>query len=83
MTVYTSIESHYSISKNAAFSGIGRDNVRKIATDVNGRMDTVILRKTIQDDIENGLHPILINCTAGTTVLGAYDNLVDASVVAK
>ena len=30
MTIYTSIESHYSIPKNAAFSGIGRDNVRYI-----------------------------------------------------
>lgn len=83
MTVYTSIESHYSTPKNAAFVGIGRNNVRKIVTDAQGRMDMAALRKAIEDDIANGLHPVLINCTAGTTVLGAYDDLTKASAVAK
>ena len=83
MTVYTSTESHYSIQKNAAFSGIGRDNVRKIATDAHGRMDNEALRNTIKDDIANGLHPIMINCTTGTTVLGAFDDLVKAADIAK
>ena len=83
MTVYTSVESHYSIPKNAAFSGIGRDNVRKISTDAKGTMDSTVLRKTIEADIANGYHPVLINCTAGTTVLGAFDNLLEASIIAK
>ncbi len=83
MVVYTSIESHYSTPKNAAFSGIGRDNVRKIATDAEGRMDSVILKKTIEEDIANGLHPVLINATAGTTVLGAFDDLVPLCAIAK
>jgi len=83
MTVYTSAESHYSTPKNAAFAGIGRDNVRKIATDEFGAMDNDLLRKTIQEDIADGLHPILINCTAGTTVLGAFDNLKEAIKIAK
>ena len=82
MTVYTSIESHYSIAKNAAFAGIGRDNVRKITTDKFGRMDNAVLRAAIKDDLAKGLHPILINCTAGTTVLGAYDNLNAAADLA-
>ena len=82
MTVYTSTEGHYSTSKNAAFAGIGRDNVRQIATDAEGRMDNAVLRKTIQEDIANGFHPILINCTAGTTVLGAFDDLVGAKKIA-
>jgi len=83
MTVYTSEESHYSTQKNAAFSGIGRDNVRKIATNAKGCMDSVVLRKTIEEDIANGFRPILINCTAGTTVLGAFDNLLEAGKIAK
>ena len=83
MTVYTSVESHYSTPKNAAFAGIGRDNVRKIATDAEGRMDNAVLRETIEVDIANGLHPVLINCTAGTTVLGAFDDIRAASVIAK
>lgn len=83
MTVYTSVESHYSASKNAAFSGIGRDNVRFIPADAKGSMDNEILRQTIENDIAKGFHPILIICTAGTTVLGAFDDLKGAATIAQ
>ncbi len=73
MTVYTSKESHYSIPKNAAFSGIGRDHVRYVASDSEGRMDPVALERMIQEDVAKGLAPIMVNLTAGTTVLGAFD----------
>lgn len=83
MTVYTSTESHYSTPKNAAFAGIGRDNVRQIDVDAKGRMDMTALRQTIETDIAEGLHPIMINCTAGTTVLGAFDDIRTAGHIAK
>ena len=83
MTAYTSAASHYSIQKNAAFSGIGRDNVRAIETDDFGRMDMAALRRAIEEDTAAGLHPMLINCTSGTTVLGAFDDLVGAGKIAK
>lgn len=75
LTVYTSKESHYSIPKNAAFSGIGRDNVRFIPTNDVGEMDVEVLEGTIAADIANGFQPALVNITAGTTVLGAFDNI--------
>lgn len=73
MTVYTSKESHYSIPKNAAFSGIGRDHVRYVPSDPDGKMDPVALKQMVQADIKKGLAPIMVNLTAGTTVLGAFD----------
>ncbi len=73
LVVYTSEESHYSIPKNAAFAGIGRNNVHKIPADSMGRMDASLLRKAIIKDKAEGLHPIMINATAGTTVLAAFD----------
>lgn len=73
MTIYTSIESHYSIPKNAAFSGIGRDNVRYIPVNDKGEMMAEALIKTVEYDIAKGLIPTLVNATAGTTVLGAFD----------
>ena len=73
MTVYTSKESHYSIPKNAAFSGIGRDHVRYVPSDKEGKIDPVALERMVQQDVENGLAPIMVNLTAGTTVLGAFD----------
>lgn len=73
MTVYTSKESHYSIPKNAAFSGIGRDHVRYVPSTSTGEMDVSKLEAMIQEDIKNGYKPIMVNLTAGTTVLGAFD----------
>lgn len=73
LVLYTSEESHYSIPKNTAFAGIGRDNVRKIPADSMGRMDVKLLRQAIIKDKSDGLHPIMVNATAGTTVLAAFD----------
>ncbi len=73
MIVYTSEASHYSIPKNAAFSGIGRENVRYIPTDTKGRINVDVLARTIEIDIAKGCIPSLVNLTAGTTVMGAFD----------
>ncbi len=83
LTVYTSIESHYSTPKNASFSGIGRDNVRKISTDQFGRIDANELRLKIEEDIASGKKPALVNLTAGTTVLGAFDPIEDIAAICK
>lgn len=73
MIVYTSKDSHYSIPKNAAFCGIGRDNVRYIPTDNQGRLMPARLEEMIAADIVAGGLPIMVNLTAGTTVLGSFD----------
>ncbi|MDC7995343.1 pyridoxal phosphate-dependent decarboxylase family protein [Altibacter sp. HG106] len=73
MTVYTSSESHYSIPKNAAFSGIGRDQVRYVPTNDFGQMNADALAALVSEDIAKGFTPIMVNATAGTTVLGAFD----------
>ena len=57
MTLYTSKESHYSIPKNAAFAGIGRDQVRYIKTDSTGKMDIQHLNEIILEDKEKGFKP--------------------------
>lgn len=75
LMVYTSEASHYSTPKNAAFAGIGRDQVSMIRTNSKGEMDVDHLQKVIVEDIEKGLQPVLVNATSATTVLGAYDPL--------
>ncbi len=75
MTVYTSAESHYSIPKNAAFSGIGRNQVRYIPVDKYGKIRSEILEAVIQEDLQKGYLPSMVNATAGTTVLGAFDDI--------
>ncbi|WMX12329.1 aminotransferase class V-fold PLP-dependent enzyme [Aureispira sp. CCB-E] len=83
MMVYTSKESHYSIPKNAAFCGIGRDNVRYIPTNEKGELDVTSLKEQIEQDVQNGGIPIMVNLTAGTTVLGAFDPIRPVSEICK
>lgn len=75
MIIYTSYTSHYSITKNAIFGGIGINQIRKIQTDEFGRMIPEALKKQIEEDINSGLKPFFVNATAGTTVLGAFDDI--------
>ncbi|MEL7531725.1 MAG: aminotransferase class V-fold PLP-dependent enzyme [Bacteroidota bacterium] len=83
MLVYTSKESHYSIPKNAAFCGIGRENVRYVPTDEEGRINTSLLAEMIEADKLAGGLPIMVNLTAGTTVLGAFDPVRSVSAICK
>lgn len=83
MIVYTSKESHYSVPKNAALMGIGRNNVRFIEVDEKGKMIPELLENQIQKDLEDGFVPFFINVTAGTTVMGAFDPIESISEICE
>ena len=83
VTVYTSAACHYSIRKNAGVLGLGRSNVREVSTDDRGRMDVGALRQAIRDDRVRGCRPLLVNATAGTTVLGAFDPLREIAALSR
>ncbi|RKE98328.1 pyridoxal phosphate-dependent decarboxylase family protein [Ichthyenterobacterium magnum] len=83
MVAYTSEASHYSIAKNASFIGIGRNQVRRIKTNAFGQMLAEDLEHQIKLDIKKGYQPFFVNATAGTTVLGAFDNTKTISNVCK
>ena len=68
--VYASAASHYSIRKAAGLAGLGRDGVRTVPVDAEGRMEPEALAR-------------MINATAGTTVLGAFDPLPAIADVAE
>src|SRR5207245_249726 len=48
--VYTSTEAHHTVQRSAAVLGIGRANVRLIATDDHQRMDVDALREAMRKD---------------------------------
>lgn len=83
LIAYTSDTSHYSVTKNASFAGIGRQQVRSVKTNPKGEMLVEDLEVQIQDDLKKGYHPFFVNATAGTTVLGAFDDVVNISKVCK
>lgn len=83
LIAYTSDTSHYSVTKNASFLGIGRHQVRSVKTNAKGEMLVEDLELQIQKDLEKGFHPFFVNATAGTTVLGAFDDVLSISKVCK
>merc|ERR1711970_716313 len=73
LIMYTSQHHHYSIKGGASAIGLGTDNCVQVMCDEKGRMDPSSLRKIIEEDKAKGFLPFFVNCTAGTTVIGAFD----------
>lgn len=65
------------------FMGFGSDHVRKIATNEVGKMRLSDLEEQVKLCLENGWQPLMVSATAGTTVLGAFDDLAGISEVCK
>jgi aromatic-L-amino-acid decarboxylase len=83
VAVYASVEAHHTILRSAGVLGIGRRNVRLIPTDRQQRLDPVALAKFLEDDRAQGIVPMAIVATAGTTNTGAIDPLRECGELAR
>jgi len=73
--VYVSEERHVSIDKSVDAVGVGRNNLRALPTDENFQLRIDALERAIQKDKADGIKPLCIVGLAGTTNLGAVDDL--------
>ncbi|XP_046915209.1 glutamate decarboxylase isoform X2 [Dermatophagoides farinae] len=73
LVLFTSEHSHYSIKSAGAVCGFGTDNVIEVPCDERGKMIPSELEKLVKIQYEMGNRPYFVNCTCGTTVLGAFD----------
>ncbi len=73
LVLYASDQSHSSIEKDAIALGIGQDNVRKIASDAEFRMQPRLLAEAIQQDLAAGRKPFCVVATVGTTSSTSID----------
>jgi aromatic-L-amino-acid decarboxylase len=80
--VYVSEERHVSIDKAVDAIGIGRNFLRTLPTDAQYRVRIDALEEAIAKDKEKGIRPICIVALAGTTNLGAADDLEALSKIA-
>jgi aromatic-L-amino-acid decarboxylase len=83
MTIYASEEVHMSVAKGADILGLGRDQVRAVRCDERFRIDVQALRQRIGEDLQNGLRPVCVVASAGTTNTGAVDPLQEVAAVAR
>jgi glutamate/tyrosine decarboxylase-like PLP-dependent enzyme len=73
--IYVTRQAHDSFNKIAHITGIGRRAIRTIATDRDLKMDLADLAVRIAQDRRDGLAPVMVVGTAGTTAAGAIDPL--------
>jgi glutamate/tyrosine decarboxylase-like PLP-dependent enzyme len=75
--IYLTREAHHSFNKIAHMTGLGRQALRTVATDGDFKMDLEDLATQVAEDRRNGLAPLMVVGTAGTTAAGAIDPLPD------
>src|SRR4029079_16831411 len=73
--VYVSEERHVSIDKSVDAAGIGRNNLRALPTGDNYEVLINALEEALREDKSKGIRPLCIIGLAGTTNLGAVDDL--------
>jgi glutamate/tyrosine decarboxylase-like PLP-dependent enzyme len=83
VALYTSRECHPAWLKIAHQAGVGRSSVRLVPTDGRGRMDAEALAALVTRDRRDGVVPVLIAATAGTTGGGMIDPLERCAAVAR
>ena len=77
--IYASDQAHSSVQKAAIVLGIGEQNVVRIGTDADFRMDVRALRDAIDADIRAGRKPLAVVATIGTTSTGSVDPVPEIS----
>jgi aromatic-L-amino-acid/L-tryptophan decarboxylase len=83
VAVYCSQEAHYSVMRAVEVLGIGGDNVRAIGLDEHRRMRPDALAAAIDRDMADGITPVAVVATAGTTLTGAIDPIEQIGEVCR
>ncbi|MER5445817.1 lysine decarboxylase DesA [Streptomyces sp. NPDC002766] len=75
LRVFASEVGHFSVQKSAKLLGLGPDAVVTVPVDHDKRMQTVALARELERCREDGLIPMAVVATAGTTDFGSIDPL--------
>ncbi|MCG8598689.1 MAG: pyridoxal-dependent decarboxylase, partial [Verrucomicrobiales bacterium] len=73
LVMYTSELGHFFANKNAVAVGLGESAVRLIPTNEEGQMSMPALTEAIRKDKQNGLEPLMVIATVGTTSITSVD----------
>ncbi|PCJ48686.1 MAG: pyridoxal-dependent decarboxylase [Gammaproteobacteria bacterium] len=81
--IYASSECHHTIQRSAGVLGLGRNSVKLIDCDSQGRMKVTALQSALDEDLKAGILPMAIVANAGTTNTGAIDPLAELGQIAQ
>jgi aromatic-L-amino-acid/L-tryptophan decarboxylase len=80
---YVTSETHGCVRKAIELLGFGSAAIRTIATGDDFRMNVQALEGRLSEDLRNGVQPIAVVATAGTTNTGAIDDLDAIAAVCR
>src|SRR5438132_2516831 len=81
--IYTSNQAHSSVEKGAIAIGVGEENVQRVPTDAEFRMDVAVLRETIASDLRDNFKPLAVVATVGTTSTASVDSVPEIARVCR
>jgi aromatic-L-amino-acid decarboxylase len=84
--IYTSDQAHSSVEKGAIAIGIGEENVVRVPTDADFRMDVAALRAMITRDLASGsgrIKPLAAVATVGTTSTASVDPIPEIAKICR
>ncbi|PYL48884.1 MAG: amino acid decarboxylase [Verrucomicrobia bacterium] len=83
LRIYTSDQAHSSAEKAGIALGLGEENVIRIPSDDQFRIDVNSLGRSIAADQQNGLQPMAVVATVGTTSTASVDPVRDIGNVCR
>lgn len=83
LAIYASDDVHETVDRAADLLGLGTAAVRRVPADGRFRLPAAAVEAAIRRDIDDGVRPLAVVGTAGTTELGAIDPLSELADVAS
>jgi aromatic-L-amino-acid/L-tryptophan decarboxylase len=80
---YASDQAHSSLERAMVVLGLGEENVVRVPSDVEFRMDVRALRAAIDADVRGGLRPMAVVATVGTTSSASVDPVREIAAVCR
>src|ERR1700676_4114798 len=81
--IYASEQAHSSAEKAAIALGLGEENLRRVPTDAEFRIDTAALRKMIAQDRQENFRPLAVIATVGTTSTASVDPIPEIAKICR
>lgn len=81
--IYCSAEVHYSVRRGVELLGLGSDCIRAIPIDADHRMQSAALADQLERDVKDGITPIAVIATTGTTLTGAIDPVDEIAAICQ
>ena len=83
LRVYASDQAHSSVEKSMIVLGLGEENVVRVKSDEQFRMDVRELERAMSADLASGYRPMAVVATVGTTSTASIDPVAEVAAVCR